>query len=372
MCALSRLQELNKEWLLKYERNVLRAPSRHSLFCNESIRLRQMGSFMGANGQSGFGLVEAIITITLGVVGLVALNSGVLDAKKSSRRVESDIDLSSIRNNLQQSVSCSRTFAGRVRGNPCPAGQYIDLKTVLDKTLLAQNGSRIGHWVVRAYCDAPGAPGAPDGGLDIRALGILPASDGVAEARDWKSGVPDPGLFRRDELTLTPYNADHPKAKLFAVTTIPLCSDWFGTPSDVGNCSNPNQFVKSIDFENESMTCGTVPSCTGTQVLNFDGTDFSCSNSLNTILTTRIDTIRTAVTTTMDTHVTNLSDSLNYVNGRFATLGLGAFTEVLGTNNSQCQSLRRMRCPDGYMMWAYEARIEPDHNCRVQCRKIVP
>jgi hypothetical protein len=323
--------------------------------------------------ESGLGMVEAIIASMVGIIGLVALNAGIVNVKKASRKVESELDVSGIRANLSQSISCL------TKGNPCPTGRYVDLKTSLEKVVIGSGGTRIGHWVVRAYCQPPSSPGATDGGLDIRALGVLPAHDTTAEARTWHPQPTNLDYFRKDELTQLPYDSDHPRARVSTPGATSLCSDWFGTVTPTGNCSGPNQFVKSIDFDNQTVACGSVPNCTGNNVLNFDGVNFSCSSAFSSgfsswitnISTTLNNSIATVVNTN-NTHVTNLTNSINYVNSRFDTLGLGPFAEVLGTNNYECQSLSRMKCPDGYLMWAYEARIVAGHNCRVQCRKIIP
>jgi hypothetical protein len=49
------------------------------------------------------------------------------------------------------------------------------------------------------------------------------------------------------------------------------------------------------------------------------------------------------------------------------------YRKITGKNDKECAHKNTMRCPNGYMMIAYEA-LQPTHgsHCSIQCRKLVP
>jgi hypothetical protein len=213
--------------------------------------------------ESGFGMIEAIFAATIGIIGLFYLATGITSMKKASRNVDSGLELAGVRKNLIESVDCAATFAGRTKGNPCPTGTYLTLKKRAGTDIIDANGTRSGRWVIRAYCQSSASPG----GLDVRALGILPAHDSVASAKNWLSGSPNPLHYRKDELTSAPYDWNHPKARMFSPGGAgALCGSWFGTSVATPGC-NAGQYVKNVDFETQTVTCANLPSCPVGQML---------------------------------------------------------------------------------------------------------
>jgi hypothetical protein len=324
--------------------------------------------------QAGLGTMEMVVASTVAFIGMFIFGMGIMNFNKAKRKAESETDLSGIKAQILQTVDCDRTFAafGTGKGTVCLPGTYITLRSrsTTNNVILPQGGIRKGDFVVRAYCE-----GGPTGGLDIRALGILPAHEATAAARNWKSTTaPNPNFYRKDETTGIPYDWNHPKARILAPGPTGLCSDWFGTPPPTPGCTAPNQFVRNVDLDSRIATCATIPVCTGNTALSYDGTDFSCNTQLAATLTTQVNNLWTTQNTqiaTANLNPTSLVNTINYVNSRFDTLGLGPESIVRGYNNFDCQQLSRMRCPDGYLMWRYEARLGSG-TCSIGCRKVVP
>ncbi len=230
--------------------------------------------------QAGFGLMEVLFAAGIGSVVVGALVMVMQRMSQFNQKVESSTDLTGIRARLAESVNCTRTFQGppvRPLGNPCPAGQYINLLGSGGQMVVPAAGLVVGQWTVRAYCNNG------DGSLDVRAAKIRPGAP--AAAGDWRTGTVNSANFLRDTMggnavvngtNAVSYSWDHPKSRLFPTGGGGLCSNWFaGTPG--GQCSGPNEYVKSIDFNTNLATCRTIPACGGELALQWNGSDFTCT-----------------------------------------------------------------------------------------------
>lgn len=325
------------------------------------------------NCQKGFGFVETILAIGVTLTALMFLGLGMKSFNQSKRKTVSETDLSLLKADILRQIDCDKTFAplGLPKGRVCATDRYLTLRarSTSNDILVPSAGGRVGDWVVRALCT-----GGAGGGLDVRALGILPGRDGVGRLKNWAGGAPPrpASNYRKDEITGQPYDWTHPKSRLFVPGANGLCSEWFGTPlSNQTACPAANQFVKDVNLGLRSATCGTIPNCTAGALIH-DGNGFVCSSAVNDSVTALVNSTTTTLISTLNTNVTDLSNSINYVNGRFATLGLGPETSVKYSDDWHCQRLALMRCPDGYLMWRYEARLSENDDCTIGCRKVVP
>jgi outer membrane murein-binding lipoprotein Lpp len=119
----------------------------------------------------------------------------------------------------------------------------------------------------------------------------------------------------------------------------------------------------------------------------------SALSSSGTSLESEITTLNTtatnlnAQTSSLESRLAALINLVNNVNGELAqansdislssyqvtNLGRGPTAEAFGRTDAECASLSRMACPDGYMMWSYEARFPgTDNTCRIMCRRLLP
>lgn len=105
----------------------------------------------GAESQQGFGLPEVMVAMGLSTVVGLAILSQLKNLTGAALKLASSGDLSSIAAQINRSVSCEKTFAGRVLGNPCgTGGGFIDLLSDGETVITAAGGSRFGPWTVRA------------------------------------------------------------------------------------------------------------------------------------------------------------------------------------------------------------------------------
>jgi len=155
--------------------------------------------------ENGFGMTEALVAATIGLVVLFSINGAMTQIMKGSSKVNSTLDLSAIKSELIQSVDCKVTLA-----TPCTDGSYIDLQTGSLKTVVSAAGTKRGKFMVRARCSQIGQ----DMGIDVRVAWLTQAGSANPLALDFNST--DDAWFRHDEVNANlKYNWSHPKAKLF-------------------------------------------------------------------------------------------------------------------------------------------------------------
>ena len=255
---------------------------------------------------------------------LLAASKFVSSTHKSASKIESSLDLSGLRMQVLDGVDCAASFPA-VAAAPCAPGSFVELRSKKGATLIPANGLQASNgWRLQARCEA--------GGIALRAARIR---GGASVPATWQAALAlsdeaKRQVFFQDEAggraagttRLLFYDWSHPKGNLVPGGASGLCSHLWGTIPG-GDCAGPNQFVKSINFTNRSVVCGTVPACTNTQQLHFDGTSFSCLNTLQ-------DQINAVGTT------------LNQVNTRVS--GISADCLTVGARKS-INALKAASCP---------------------------
>ena len=296
--------------------------------------------------KKGFGLLEVLVASAIGVATIVMMVGSVTNLGKATRRVESVLSIAEIKKNVLESVSCDTTFLGRTRGNPCPTGEYIDLKSATKQEVVGKNGTVIDKWTVRAYCGSDG--------LDIRTMSLTPKYRSNLQDLDWigKSAPTNPTHFRQDLLLKTPYSWAHPKSQIFKPGSLGLCAGWFGTSINSTACG-PDEYAQNVNFDTKMHECRKIPNCSLPEVLTFNSAkgEFSCDKG-------------------------KLFDSIkDYVDKSLAKIGVDTPSyEVIGLGDKQCAELARMVCDKGYFMWGYEALTDAtaSKKCRLRCKKLIP
>ena len=298
--------------------------------------------------QLGFGLVEVVMAAAIGTVVLIALTKGMQSLSKSARKVESSTDLSTIRTFLAANVNCEETFQGRPLGNPCGAGGFLELRNDRGDPVLLPTGSRMGPWTVLARC----RPGDPS--LDVRAARLLSAAPSSADLNF--DGPIDKSRFARDEfgssdqniagMEWTHYSWQHPKSRLFPVSSAGLCAHFFSSVRPaLRDCGQPNSYITGVDFQTRSLQCAQVPDCAGPNALTFAGGRFVCSNALDVKIDAVIDGLRS-----------------------------GAVQDVNGSSEPQCGSFSNMTCPANFVAIGWRAWVTSSNitSCALRCRRVTP
>jgi hypothetical protein len=169
--------------------------------------------------ETGFSLAELLIVSAVGMALIAGVVSAMNWVAKSTRKVDTSLDLSMIKSGLIEGVSCPLTLL-----TPCVNGSYVELKNSSGGIVVSAGGSMKGRFTVRARC----VGGA---GLDVRAAWLSAAGSTQPSAIDFTSTTSTTsGWFRRDEVDSNLiYNWEHPKGKLFSGSNL-LCS--LGTKSN--------------------------------------------------------------------------------------------------------------------------------------------
>jgi hypothetical protein len=185
----------------------------------------------------GSSLTAAIVASAIGASSLFFLSKGVSEMQASSKKTESNLDLNGIKVNLMTQVNCAETFGSRSATDPCPSGEYIDLKSANGRVLVSQDGSAWGKWTIRAFCSTE---------LDVRAVQLLPGRDKKSYTNFARRNVAsDKSVFRKDELLKgTYYDFENPKSKIFGSGMgVPLCGDRFGGTVSPGGTVPPGGII---------------------------------------------------------------------------------------------------------------------------------
>jgi hypothetical protein len=310
------MRKYSKNTKTKENLNILRGETDPLLIVVEGLSVNIKHS------ELGFGLTEVILASGLAAVLLAALSMGLRNSQSAARKINTDLDIVTVKGLIIQSVDCRQSFPSP--GNPpCTIGSNVELKRKDGAAIINVDESSIfTPWRVRARCTANG-------------IRVSIANNRADEM--------NPNLIRD-------YN--HPKASLFEAGAPGLCLDRYAAAVGAVTCA-PGYIMRGVNFETQQPFCdplsSIVPACGAGQVLTFNGTSFACV----------ADRVRS------DAEIVNIIDSvINSSLGRTSD-----YQRVIGSSDSECASLSRMKCPDGYFAFAYEARMSPSQNCSLQCRK---
>lgn len=320
-------------------------------------------------------LIQSLALIAVGtiVVGVVTSKSAIV--AKAAKRTESRADVLGLKDYLFQNVDCSSTLSPLgPKGNPCSGGSlgYIELRGKTGVLLATDTSTRFGKWNALAYCNSTG--------IEIRAVSLLPAHYGNLADLQWvgKSIPENVDHYRQDELTKVAYSWNHAGSVISKPDSHGLCSDWFGTVTTPGTC---NGYVRSIDLKNKTVTCEDVPSCNYPDNLVFDEATkkYACKADLMyTSYYKNLENTNVKLTETVNyfNHIlaTNIMPTVYYTNGRISAFpNMGVSFDIMQNSFSECATRDLMKCPEGTVMWGYEALMESagDH-CRVRCVQLKP
>jgi len=334
---------------------------------------------MAKKMNAGFGLVQAVLLLAVGgsIIGIVTQRSANL--AKSARKIQSKTDLMTMRNNLFQNVICPETFKASLgfgpQGDPCPTGQYINIRSKTGILVNIDGSTQIGEWSLMAYCSLSG--------LDIRAVSLLPAFRGELEDKKWvgKSAPTNLDHYRLDEFSRDSssreYSWAHPVSQISKPDSTGLCAHWFSGPPPPP-CSG---YAGNANVNSETQACRPAPNCAPPRNLVFDRSlnRYVCRREVNDNIMTAIRT-RTAsefsvfdaqLRTRLDRDIIHSVNDVNAYIDRFPNMGDAQ--EVFGYTYGECANLGRMKCPPGYAMWGYEAYMPMGgHRCRLRCIKVQP
>jgi hypothetical protein len=342
---------------------------------------------MGA--KDGFGMLENIVGAAVGLAVVGAASVAITKSNRLSKKAFSTLDISNAKQNLYSAIDCGMTLANLPLGDPC-AGRpgYIPLISLEGKILVAASGSAFGSggdYVLRAYCHDGSVPGVAKG-IEVRAVKLYPRFVRNVSDISWVGVArpPNPSHYIKDEvrgpggLELA-YDWNHPKSILSTPGPGGLCSSRFGNNVAALCTYGANQYIKSVDFDAQTVECGTIPTCSDTETLEFSANNFTCNSSLYTTITDNyirhIDSQKT-ITINEITRIANIyQDRINTTRRRLSLLGSvsnGVTTSNGASDDLGCSLLRNGSCPPGYLMTGYEARINASGDCRSSCVMVAP
>lgn len=328
---------------------------------------------------AGFSIIEVTVSIAIGAIVIAAIVGAMASSGRLVKKSMSTVDVATIKKSIYSAVSCEKTFSGLPVGNPCGGNpRYIDLRNSEDKLLVSSNGAKAGKFVVRAYCNAVG--------LDVRVVKLHTAHLGNEQAIDWvgKAKPANPDFYVRDESRGSgkaplSYDWNHPKSILSTPGNGGLCAGSFQNDAQESGCTGDSDYVKSIDYKTGHVKCGEVPTCGANAFLVYSGGEFSCDEK------TYVEAIKEAKayidqkiagsTQEIQKNSDDTLDVINAVSARIDKLGSwsnGTITSQGGSTDRECARLKLGTCPDGYLMYGYEARLAGSGRCVTRCVKIAP
>jgi hypothetical protein len=249
---------------------------------------------------------------------------------------------------------------------------YIELRGKTGVLLATDTSTRFGKWNALAYCNSTG--------IEIRAVSLLPAHYGNLADLQWvgKSTPENVDHYRQDELTKVAYSWNHAGSVISKPDSHGLCSDWFGAATTPGTC---NGYVRSIDIINKTVTCEDLPNCNYPDNLVFDEATkkYACKADLmNATYSQNLKNtnVKLGETVTYFNHelATKIMPPVYYTNGRISAFpDMGVHFDIRQNSFAECSTRNLMTCPEGTVMWGYEALMETsgDH-CRVRCVQLKP
>ena len=289
----------------------------------------------------GFTILEILVALSIGLSAFVGFTGVITSANRLTKKSLSTVDISSLKRNIYATVSCENTFKGLTIGNPCSGSpRYIALTNGDGQTVVSANGTISGNYVVRAYC----SDGA-NRGLDVRVVKLRPAFVSNVQDISWigLSSPTNPTHYMPDESrsSVLSYDWNHPSSILSTPGLGGLCAASFQTAPPATVCSNPDQYVQSIDFDTKLPICKQITNCGSSQSLEFSGTDFYCSSQAYTNMVNSLNSYTDSVVPGGYSAVNNYRDQVNnyedYVYNRFSQLASwsnGTTTSVGGSNDS--------------------------------------
>ena len=333
---------------------------------------------MPSKRNQGFGLLHALLVLAVGtsVIGIVSQRSA--NISKSSKKTASRADLLGLKSNIYNNVDCPATFSTSLgfgpKGTPCTPGfgptGYIDLRSKSGTLINSDGSSQFGKWNALAYCSSSG--------IEIRFVSLLPSSYGNLADKQWvgKTAPEDLSHYRLDELTKQPYSWMHPLSAISKPGPEGICNDWFQSSATTsGTCDG---FVRKVNFKNKTATCSPVQKCNYPDILMFDSSSnqFVCNSGL---ISTSYNNSKAATDTYIKSIVDNFYNNVwnnilpkvTYTNTEISAFpNFSDFHDITRSSFSDCAKREQMKCPNGYIMWGYEAKLEDGQNCRVRCAKL--
>lgn len=334
--------------------------------------------------------MENIVAATIGVIVFGAVTVAVSKSNRLAKKSFSALDISNAKRSLYSAVDCGMTLQNLPLGNPCAGiANYINLRSLEGKIIVSQTGSTFGsggEYVIRAYCHDGSVAGIPPG-IEVRAVKLYPRFVRFDIDSSWV-GVPtppNPSHYIKDELIKgadgldLAYDWNHPKSLLSSPGPGGLCASRFGN-TVVPSCNNdPNQYIKSVNFDAQTVECATIPTCSDTETLEFSANNFTCNNSLYNTITSNyirhVDSQKAIMIRDITRIATIYQNLINTTRRRLSLLGSvsnGVTTSIGASDDRGCSLLRNGSCPDGYLMTGYEARINASGGCRASCVKVSP
>ena len=210
--------------------------------------------------KKGFTLLEVMVGIGVMSIAGMALMGIINTGMKANKSNDLRADLQDIKRTIADRLSCSDTLGAAPTS--CSASTVFTLK---DKSGHEINpGNKIGSWTIKAKCEDIGG------------------TKGLSVYATKRVGGGTTGPFVIDPIRNLPFDESHPKSSLFDPSSRP-CAVWFGGAAAAGTCG-PKQFVKSVNFDNKSMTCENLPApptCPSGEVMV--GTVCTAANQLGRI-----------------------------------------------------------------------------------------
>lgn len=207
--------------------------------------------------QAGMSLLQVMIGTML-LTGLAAAGGRYFSSmSKSSRKLESSLDLSGIKAKLTEAINCKKTL--EAQPNCTTSNTYVSLKDDTGRDVVSASGTLIGSYTVRARCN-PGTAG----GIEVRAARLTAAGSSNAAAKGYEAN--NSAWFARDEVNASlPYDWKHPKGMLFTAATgttgdSRLCQEFFKgtTASAAVRCTNPGEMMVGFNPMTQTPICEPV------------------------------------------------------------------------------------------------------------------
>ena len=335
---------------------------------------------MTSKKNQGFGLLQALLLLAVGssVIGIVSQRTSTV--AKSAKKTESRVDLLGLKSNIYNNVDCAATFAPSLgfgpKGALCSPGSgatgYIDLRSKNGILLNSAGTSRFGKWNALAYCSS--------GGIEIRFVSLLPAHYGNLADKQWvgKSAPENPSHYRLDEITKAPYSWQHPLSVVSQPNARGLCADWFSAPAT--SAATCNGFVRNINFRSKKVTCEPMPNCVYPANIVYlpRGNRYGCSASHSDhsydLEIAKIETSMSNIVNNFYHKVWNeILPTVTYTNNLISNFpNMASYQDVYGDNKKECATRAHMICPEGKVMWGYEAMETAGNRCRIRCVQLKP
>lgn len=177
---------------------------------------------MVGKNQRGASIVTVLVAVGISGVLAAGMTSIYSNMLKMQKRADLLADKTMLKQALHDRISCTQTLLGfKDPVTECKTARYIALKTKSGSDLVAEKGSKVGTWFVRARCTSSG--------LDIRS-----ARPKDEEYADFTGAGAD--KFRLDPVTDTPFDWQHEQAALFKDGLAPCTANFATANAPAGPC----------------------------------------------------------------------------------------------------------------------------------------